>query len=211
MPGGATHAGARDALGRAIALAARHGDHWVTFECTARLALLELESGNVEAAERLCPDLVPLASKLGEGSEQPYATAIDALGAIARSDPNGDALLDGAVADLDRIDARFLVPDLLGIAAEIHHRAERLDLANDRARRAQEVAEEVSRPCEAARAHALLACIAAQQGDLGRSLGHLQSIDAGAQSVPGHVERLQQEAHRLLEAAQAEQGGEQWQ
>jgi DNA-binding SARP family transcriptional activator/tetratricopeptide (TPR) repeat protein len=199
-------AAARTSLGQAIELAAACGDHWATFECTARLALLELEAGEVPAAGSLADQLTPLAVKLGEGSEQAYAMAISALAGVARHDQGAIAGLDHAISELERIDARFLVPDLHGIASELHGRAGDLDAARDRANLAVRVADEVARPFESARAHALLACIAAQQGDLDRSVTHLRAVDEATDGLPGHVEELRREAERLLVARHHEQG-----
>jgi hypothetical protein len=201
---------ARAALLRAIDLAARHGDHWVTFECTARLALLELETGQVAAAGPLCAHLTPLADRLGHGSEQPYAAAISALAALARGESRSDAALDDAVAALEQIDASFLIPDLLGIAAELHYRSGHLDLADDRARRAREAADMAARPFEAARADALRACIAAVRGDVERSRMHLGELHASSTSLPSHVEGLRNEAVRLDSTAAGKRGGSQW-
>jgi tetratricopeptide (TPR) repeat protein len=199
--------GARAALTRAIELATARADHWVVFECTARLALLELEAGAVDPAAPLCARIASLAGKLGEGSEAPYASAIGALHAAARGDPNGDGALDVALAALERIDARFLIPDLLGIAAEIHLRAKQLDGAQKRAESALQIAEEVARPAEAARAHAVLACVAAERGDVDTCRSHLT---AGSGTLPGHVEGLAQEAERIIAARLLQRGGGPW-
>ena len=201
---------ARTALARAIDLAAGRGDHWVTFECTARLALLELETGDVAAAGPLCARLTPLADKLGDGSEQPYAAAISALGAVARGEAGGDVALDEAVAALHQIDASFLVPDLLGIASEVHYRSGHLDLADERARRARDVADTAARPFEAARAAALRACIAAVRDDVEGSRAHLGELPADSTSLPRHVEGLRREAVRLSTTAARRRGGGQW-
>ena len=197
---------ARAALGHAIELATARGDHWATFECTARLALLELEAGNIPAAGSLADQLAALAAKLGEGSEQPYAAAISALVALARHEHGAMAMLDRAISQLEQIDARFLVPDLYGIAAELHYRAHDLDAARHRAALAARVAGEVARPFEAARAQALLACIAAQRGDPDRSEAHLRAVHDASDDLPGHVEGLRRKAERLLAALRANQG-----
>jgi hypothetical protein len=168
--------------------------------------LLELEADNIAAAGSLADQLAPLAAKLGEGSEQPYAAAISALVALARHEHGAMALLDRAGSQLEQIDARFLVPDLYGIAAELRYRAHDLDAAHDRAAFAARVANEVARPFEVARAQALLACIAAQRGDLDRCQAHLRAVHDASDSLPGHVERLRQKAGRLLAALRGNQG-----
>jgi len=189
-------AAARAALSAAIELATVSTDHWITFECTARLALLELEAGNADAGERLAVLLPPLAEKLGEGSERAYADGVVALHELVGGVPDGAAQLDDAVARLERIDARFLVPDLLGIAAEHLFRTGDLDAAQVRAVAAAEVADEVARPFEAARAHAVLAVIAATRGDGGGARLHLDRIPA-PDALPRHVRGLRDEAERL--------------
>jgi DNA-binding SARP family transcriptional activator/tetratricopeptide (TPR) repeat protein len=191
---------ARAALTRAIELATRSTDHWIMFECIARLVLLELEEGAVDAAGVLCAQLGPLAEKLSEGSERAYAAGISAVQALAGGADDGEAMLDDAIASLERIDARFLVPDLLGLAAEHFYRTGRLDRAQRRAEAAGEIAAEVGRPNERARAHALLACIAAARGRADESRRQLGQIDAAEGSLPGHVAGLRQQAERLIRA-----------
>ena len=198
---------ARAALSEAAALAAAGEDHWATFECTARGALLELEAGEIDAAVSLAARLAPLAAKLGEGSEQHYARAVAALCGIAGQKPTAIAELDQAISALERIDARFLVPDLHGIAAELHLRAGDLDRASDRATQAARVASEVARPFELARAHAVLACIAARHGDRALGRKHLRVVDDTV-GIPGHVQGLRREADRLLEVRPGDEGAD---
>jgi DNA-binding SARP family transcriptional activator len=202
--------GARAALTSAIDIATARGDHWATFECSARLALLELEAGKCETAGPLCTQLAPLAAKLGDGSERSYAAALGALQAFACGDPAGETALDEALAALERIGAQFLVPDLLGIAAEIHLRAGELDAAGACANRARRVADEVNRPLEASRAHALLACVAAARGDRDAAAAHVRASASETGRVSGHVEGLRREAERLIEARPGEQGDATW-
>jgi len=187
---------ARQALAEAIELATVSTDHWIAFECAARLALLELEAGDIEAAGRPSALLPPLAEKLGEGSERAYADGVVALHELMSGRADGAARLDDAVTRLEQIDARSLVPDLLGIAAEYLIRSGDLDGAQARATAAAHVAEEVARPFEAARAHAVLAAIAAERGDDGGARRHLESVPT-ADSLPGHVRGLRDEAERL--------------
>ena len=190
---------ARHALTKATELSTARADHWITFECTARLALIELEAGALDAAEPLCAQLATLAAKLGHGSEGPYARAICSLQTVARGEHRSDDELDAAVTALERIDARFLIPDVLGIAAELYHRAGRLDIATHAAERALRAAGEVARPAEAARARSLLACIAAERGDLDTARAHLNS-DTDPGCLPHHVKRLRREAEHLIDA-----------
>ena len=177
---------ARAALAQAVRLAGARGDHWAEFECAARLALLEIEEGR--PAIELCAQLGPMAAHLGpSGSEPAYAAAISALAALGEGDAGLPELseLAGRVEELCRIDARFLVPDLLGIAAEQLYRRGDLDSSERYAMQALETAVEVHRPGEAARAHGLLACVAAARGDLDGADRHLAAAAcAGAVSTP---------------------------
>ena len=191
---------ARSALGRAIELATARSDHWATFECTARLALVEIEAGMPEAAATHCERLEPLAAKLGEGSERGYARAIAALHALTLREPGAEMRFNEALTELERIDARFLIPDLLGIAAEIEHHSGNPKAASARAARSLEVSVEAARPLEAMRAQAVLACVAAANGALDEARSHLQAGPRGPGRLPGHVEALRRQAERLIKA-----------
>ncbi len=125
---------------------------------------------------------------------------MSAVHAIARGADDGEALLDDAITRLERIDARFLVPDLLGLAAERLYRGGHLARAQHRAEAAREVADDVGRPFESARAHALLACIAAARGDADEARHQLGLISAAEGSLPGHVAGLRHEAERVTGA-----------
>jgi hypothetical protein len=197
---------ARDGLTRAVELATLSTDHWMTFECTARLALLELEAGADETAGRLCAQLGPLAEKLGEGSERAYAEGVCAVHATVTGVPDGEQQLDHAVAGLERIDARFLVADFLGIAAERLYRGGCSDRARARAETARAVADDAGRLFEIARAHAVLACIAADRGDGRTAHRHLEAVSAASGNLPSHVEALRQDAERLTAAIGGGQG-----
>jgi DNA-binding SARP family transcriptional activator len=201
---------ARAALAEAIVLATASTDHWITFECTARLALVELEEGAPERAVELCGQLAPLAEKLGEGSEQPYAAAVAAVSEIAFGIAEGEEHLDEAIVAFERIDSLFLVPDVLGIAAECLYRRGKVDSAYDRASSALGIADDVGRPFESARAHALLACIAATEGDAATARSHLDALNAVPGVLPGHVEGLRQQAERLTAALGVDPGGARW-
>jgi ATP/maltotriose-dependent transcriptional regulator MalT len=128
------------------------------------------------------------------GSERPYARSICALAGLGADD--GPFL--SSIDELTRIDARFLTPDLLGLAAEKRYRAEDLPRAQAYARQALDVAAAVHRPSEVARAHALLACIAACRGGLDAAAQHLAATADGRDQWPRHVHALCREAEVLI-------------
>ncbi|HKY75780.1 MAG TPA: BTAD domain-containing putative transcriptional regulator [Acidimicrobiia bacterium] len=191
---------ARAALERAIDLAATGGDHWATFECTARLTILELEAGDVTSAWPRCETLPALAARLGtRGSETAYARAITALGALVRRE-TGASGFDDAVTELERIDAGFLAPDLLGIAAEAELRAGDAPGALAHATRAFELARSSGRPLETSRARLLLALIAAGGGAVDEAEAHLQAVAGDDGRLPHHVVGLRREAEAVVKA-----------
>jgi tetratricopeptide (TPR) repeat protein len=189
---------ARAALERAIDLAAARGDHWATFECTARLTVLELEAGDLDAAGPRAAGLGALADRLGGGgSEVAFARAIAALAAVARREPEAAPAFDHAVVELERIDAGFLAPDLLGIAAEAELRAAGdVAPALAHARWAFELARSTGRPTEACRARILLAWLAARTGAVDEAEQHLQAVADDEARLPAHVRALKEEVWR---------------
>jgi hypothetical protein len=191
--------GARLALREAIRLAAAREDHWAEFECSARLALLEIDIGDPGEAEPLVRDLPPAAARLGPGgSEAAFALAIAALHRLVAEPSQVDAFLT-EVAALEAIDARFLVPELLGIAAQLADRHGDLHLTSTLAWRALDLAEGVDKPNEAARAHALLACLAAVQNEAEEVIAHIRAVREVGTTLPAHVEHLLRQATRLGE------------
>ena len=191
--------GARQALREAVTLAAARDDHWAVFECSARLLLLEADVGDPGGARPLLGDLAPTAARLGAGgSEARFASAIAALYRLVDEPSEMDAFLS-EVAALEAIDARFLVPELLGIASQLAYRRADLDQAETLARRALHMAGTVDKPNEAARAFALLACVAAARRDADGSAAHSQAARESAM-LPVHVEDLLDEAARLADA-----------
>jgi tetratricopeptide (TPR) repeat protein len=192
---------ARAALERAIDLADAGRHHWATFECTVRLAILELEAGDLDAAQPRCAALGSLAARLGtRGSEAAYARAIAALGDLAGRAPGSAADFDAAVAELERLDASFLAPDLLGIAAEYEFRAGDGDAATAHATFAMELARSTGRDLEVARARGLLACLAAARGAIDEAEAHLQAVAGEDGRLSHHVTALHQEAQDLVDA-----------
>ncbi len=191
---------ARAALLRAIDLAAAAGDHWAAFECTARLTVLELEAGEVTSALPRRETLAALAARLGtRGSETAYARAITALGVLIRRE-SGAPAFDDAVTELERIDAGFLAPDLLGVAAEAEFRAGDAAGALAHATRAFELARSSGRPLETSRARVLLALIAAGGGAVDEAEAHLQAVADDDGRLPHHVVGLRREAETAVEA-----------
>jgi hypothetical protein len=95
--------------------------------------------------------------------------------------------------------ARILVPDLLGLAAESRYRDADLDGAEALATKALDCAHTVHRANEAARAHGLLACIAARRVLFGDAAEHLAACE-GSEQWSAHVRALRDDAENLISA-----------
>ncbi|MCA1845209.1 MAG: hypothetical protein LC792_18860, partial [Actinobacteria bacterium] len=134
------------------------------------------------------------------GSEAAYAAAIAALGALIRREDGATAAFDDTVTELERIDASFLAPDLLGIAAEAEFRAGDTAAALVHATRAFELGRSTGRPLETSRARVLLACIAADGGAFDEAKAHLQAVAGDDGRLPHHVVLLRQEAQARVNA-----------
>jgi DNA-binding SARP family transcriptional activator len=193
-------AGARAALRRARDLAAQGGDHWAEFECSARLAMLEVETGAAPTAVELACELGPLALTLGPGgSEEAFAAAVLALARLAAGEPGAPGEVHAAVARLDQIDARYLLPEVLNVSAQLEYARGDLARARAQAERALALAVAVDRPLEAGRAHAVLACLAARRDSHEDAIGHINSAqDAGSDQLSSGAHAWLRDAERML-------------
>jgi DNA-binding SARP family transcriptional activator len=198
--------GARAAFRQGAELAARGKDHWAEFECTARLTVLEVEAGRPEAALPLAEGLGGLVTKLGTGgSEAAFAGAVLALARLAGGEPGSREALADALADLERIDARYLMPEVLNVAAELDLAHTRYEAAARFAGAALDLARVVDRPQELARAHALLACLAAGDERNAQAARHVEAALAGDPTqLPARVAALVAAAREMLNATPAE-------
>lgn len=193
-------AGARAALREACDLAAAGGDHWAEFECSARLAVLEVETGDARTAVELASELEPLALRLGPGgSEEAFAAAVLALARLAADDPVAASDVDAAIARLDLIDAQYLIPEVLNISAQLEYTRGDLTRARAQAGQALTLAASVDRPLESGRAHAVLACVAAREGSWEEAIGCIDAARAaGGDQLAAGAGAWVQDAERML-------------
>src|SRR5690606_17658171 len=80
--GGDTDAAA-DLFRTTLALARAERHRWAECDCLTRLAMIDIECGRPDDALRTCAELVSVASRMGEGSEAPFARALVALARFA--------------------------------------------------------------------------------------------------------------------------------
>jgi DNA-binding SARP family transcriptional activator/predicted ATPase len=142
-------------LKEARALARACGERLAEFQATEYLAMVEIERGRLDAARGHCAALVDLGAKLRDGSERPFAHALEALCAFALDDDPG--LLDATLEALRAADAKHRLAYVLTRAALIDLERGRPDAAIGRASEALAHAEALDRPTEMLLAHAVLA------------------------------------------------------
>jgi tetratricopeptide (TPR) repeat protein len=162
-------AAARAAGEQAVVMYEKIDEHWPHAMCLIELAMIELECGRLAEARRFTEQAIPVADKLGAGSEAPFALALLALIDYAELRPDAQARLDRALAGLEEVDARSLLAYALGAAAELDLAAGRYPEAERRAHAALTAAQAVERGSEVARARALLLKAARSRGDRAES------------------------------------------
>ena len=136
-------------------LARAHGNRLDEFQANEYLAMIDFERGRPEAARAHCKALVELGDKLREGSERPFAHALDALCHYALADDC--APLEAALRDLRAADAKHRLAYTLTRAALLDVERQRPQDAIARASEALGYAEALDRATEIVLAHAALA------------------------------------------------------
>jgi DNA-binding SARP family transcriptional activator len=150
---------------RGLELARIKEDRWSEFECLRAVVQLELEARSPAKALARLPQLLDVASKMGEGSELVVARALDSLARFCRGDDGAEALLEEAIVGLRGADTKGVLAIVLGFAAERDIDEGRVEMAERRAEEALRAAEAVSRKSQAALARTILARVALALGD----------------------------------------------
>lgn len=140
-------------------------DHWRRCEALAHLARIELERRRPVQALARCAELIPVAARLSEGSEAPFAAALEALARLAKGEPGGDAAVERAIGQLVDMDCKHQLAYVLNVAAALDLDGGRLDALRARAEKARTTARTAARPAEAVVAGALLAREAMARGE----------------------------------------------
>jgi hypothetical protein len=140
---------------QARTLARAHGDRLDEFQATEYLAMIDLERGRPKDARAHCKTLIELGDKLRDGSERPFAHALDALCHYALTDDT--APLEAALEDLRAADAKHRLAYTLTRAAMLDVERQRPEAASARASEALGHAEALDRATEIVLAHAALA------------------------------------------------------
>src|SRR5690606_24389296 len=117
--------------------------------------MIELERERFDAARAYCALLIELGEKIREGSERPFAHALDGLCHYALTDET--APLEAALENLRAADAKHRMAYTLTRAALLDVERGRLDTARARAAEALACAEALDRATEMMLAHVALA------------------------------------------------------
>lgn len=185
-------------LDAALFMAHAEQDHWAECLCLQRLALLEIERGDPRSARARVQQLAPVAAKMGEGSERPFADALEALADWMLGDAAAVDRMERAISTLRDIDAKALLARVLTIAATIDLQHGHQHRASLRAEEARRVAEAVGHRSGVVMAQVLLARAALDRGDSAEATRwlDLSACDlTNRDEVAAYVRRAVQEAH----------------
>jgi DNA-binding SARP family transcriptional activator/tetratricopeptide (TPR) repeat protein len=189
------HEKARGEFEQALELCRKAGDHWTESDCLARLVMIALEERRAQDALETCAILIPVADKMGEGSEAPFARALEALARLFLSEKGAEAEVEKALRNLRDVDSKWMLAYSLVLAGEADLARGDFALALGRAREAQAAARAVDRPSELALAFALEArtCLA-----LGGREAAQEAWNRARGAIPP-AQKLSQRAREALE------------
>ncbi len=174
------HAGAFDEARRLAERAFQRSRHdpypWTQFHCLSRLVMIELERGCPEEALAWCRDLIAMTEEMGDGSEAPFAAALEALARCALGDAEATADVDRAAARLRLVDSKWMLAYVQNAAAALDLESGHPEAGRRRAEDALTAAEAVGRRSEAALARALLARLSLEEDDPGAAARHLKAV-----------------------------------
>ncbi|MEO8216404.1 MAG: AAA family ATPase [Acidobacteriota bacterium] len=152
-------------LEEALHLARERQDTWRGCICLIRLVMIELEQGRPEEALDRCRVLHPLAAKMGEGSEGPFAQALEAVSELLCGIDGAAGRVESALSTLRSIDTKGDLAYVLILLAEADLAGERPQQAHARAEEAVRLATAVGRRSDFAIAVATVARASAACGD----------------------------------------------
>lgn len=163
-----------------LQLARRDQDRWAECDCLMRMVQVELDEGRPSPAMARCRELMPVAERMGDGSERPAAKALDALARLAACVHGAQEQVAQTTDMLREVDAKGMLAYVLVTAAQLDLRAERIELATSRAREGLAAAETVGRSSLVVLARALLAEAALASGRPDEAVAHLTAVDASS-------------------------------
>jgi tetratricopeptide (TPR) repeat protein len=152
------------------------GDRLGEFQANEYLVMLDIERGRFESAGRRCHTLVELGERLREGSEAPFARALEALCRYGAHDQDC-AALEKALDELRMVDAQHRLAYTLTRAALLDMERGHVGSALLRAGEALDHAEVLERATEMMLANMVLARAHEANGDRAAHERHLLAVD----------------------------------
>jgi DNA-binding SARP family transcriptional activator len=146
---------AEELFKEARTLAKGTGNHIGEFQANEYLVMIDFGRGRYRAALARCGELMELGEKLREGSEAPFARAMEGLCRYALEDDS--QALDAALDDLRNADAKHRLACVLSRAALLDNERGHYRAARTRAEEALACAEALDRATEIMLAHIALA------------------------------------------------------
>ncbi len=156
------------------------GDRISEYLTNEYLTIIEVEREDYAAARERCHSLVDMGSRLRDGSEYPFALAMQGLCDYGHS--GDDSGLDQRLAAVREADAKHRLAFLLNRAARLDIRHGRLDSALGRSLEALDLAQLMERPSEKLFAQINIATINIDNKELGgnANLDSIKKLSAGA-------------------------------
>jgi len=164
------------------------------FQALEHSVVLELQRGDATAARALSADLVALGARMREGSEAPFARALEALSRYAGGATAALPDLEQAIGGLREADAKQRLAYTLTRAAFLDLARADANAAHRRAAEALALSELLQRPTEIALARVALAHAAAMLGKADEAERHRREVVAPVSAMLAH------EARRAIEA-----------
>jgi hypothetical protein len=152
------------------------GDRLNEFQANEYLVMIEIERDRMDTAAERCAALREIGDKLREGSEAPFARALEGLCRYAGDDDT--AQLEPALEELRLADAKHRLAYVLTRAALVDLERGRIDAARARAEEALDYAATLERATEILLARVALARAAADAGDERARQQHVDAINA---------------------------------
>ena len=173
-------------LRETLATARAEEDHFRSSVSLTHICMVAHERGEWEAAGSWAGELESMADKLGEGSEGPFARAVQAIARRRAGETEPHDRVDAAIAALRAVDAKGLLSYAQTHAAELDLEEGRPANASSRGRDALEAAIAVTRASEAVVARAVLGRAALAHGRRDEALALLRELGPDLEA-PGLV------------------------
>lgn len=158
---------AKDLLRQGWHLAQIAQHHWYEFASLMNLVMLELETGNPQAARHHCTELLHVAAQREQGSEIAHAAALNAVAQYLLQEDQAAESLEQACQELQRIDSLRMLAFVQIIAAQWDLAQGNRLQALDRAEKALALTQLVNHPSAIALAGAVVI-------ESNYQLGHLE-------------------------------------